>query len=123
MAENERTEMITAFAIGAVIGVGATLLFRPEPPTRRERLAREIRPLVKKARRAGSRSRKSLERGFRASRETGAELADASREILEDFRDRLDRIVESAARDARRAVNRRTKGARKALSRHNRWFR
>jgi gas vesicle protein len=121
MAGNERTEMITAFAIGAVIGVGATLLLSPEP-TPRQRLAREFRPLVKKARKAGRRSRQHIERGIRSSRDAGAELTDASREILEDFRDRLDHIVESAARDAKRAVHRRTKVARKAIARHNRWF-
>jgi len=121
MAENERTEMITAFAIGAVIGVGATLLLRPEP-TPKQRLARQFKPLVKRARKAGHRTRQHVEEGIRSSRAAGAELADASRDILEDFQDRLDRIVESAARDAKRAVNRRAKVARKVISRRNRWF-
>lgn len=116
MAENERTEMITAFAIGALIGVGATLLLRPEPSTR-DRLARELKPLVKKARQAGRRTRHGVARRIDASREAGADLADSSREMLEDFRDRLDRIVESAAKDARRAANRRVKVARKAIDR------
>lgn len=120
MAENERTEMITAFAIGAMIGVGATLLLRPDP-TPRERLRRELKPLVKKARQAGRRTRHGIERSFETSRDAGSDLADASREFLDDFRDRLDHIVESAARDAKRAATRRAKVARKAIDRRLRF--
>jgi gas vesicle protein len=50
---NERRDYLVAFLIGAVVGVGATVLLAP-PPAKKKRL---VRPLQRGARRLRRRSR------------------------------------------------------------------
>ena len=55
MARQDTSDFLTAFAVGTVLGIGATLLLRPEPRSPRERLMRELKPYRKKLRRSAAR--------------------------------------------------------------------
>jgi hypothetical protein len=56
----ERKEYVAAFVIGALVGVGATLLLAP--PKRKNRFVYQLEPKVKQLRKRGRRLRRSLRR-------------------------------------------------------------
>lgn len=99
MARQETNDFLTAFAVGAVLGIGATLLLRGgRPQTAKERLLRELKPYHRKKIGAGR-----VARGVRRGRAAAADLADdaidTGRELLAEFRDEVKRIVEEARDD------------------------
>src|SRR5690606_40546086 len=63
MRDQETSDLLTALAIGAVVGIGAALLLRGEAVSRREKPLREIRPLAKQARKKAHAARRDFERG------------------------------------------------------------
>lgn len=65
MADDNRREYWAAFAIGAIVGVGATLLLAPEKPTGAKRVLYEIEPALKRARKG---TRHKTRRGLRSAR-------------------------------------------------------
>jgi hypothetical protein len=58
---NERKDYVAAFVIGAVVGIGATMLLTPPPKKRR--LVYQMEPVVKRLRKRGRRLSKTLRRG------------------------------------------------------------
>ena len=112
MPRQDTTDFLTAFAVGTLLGVGATLLLRPAPRTARERLARELKPYGKKMRRSAGKARRALREGADATGEVAGEAIDAGKELLSEFRDEVQRILASARDELRelsedRAVDRR----------------
>ena len=100
MAEHDARDFLAAFAIGAALGVGAALLLRPEPPSRTQRLLRDLDPYRK-------RLRKSVRRASR--RLTGrtdlkGEVLSLGRDFLRDLRAEADAIVAQAREELARAV-------------------
>jgi gas vesicle protein len=95
MARQDTTDFLTAFAVGAVLGIGATLLLRGQPQTAKERLLRELKPHYRKKIGGGPAAR-----GVRRSRASPVNMADdaidTGRELLSEFRDEVKRIVEDA---------------------------
>ena len=95
MARQDTTDFLTAFAVGAVLGIGATLLLRSRPETAKERLLRELKPHYRKKIGGGPAAR-----GVRRSRAAAVNMADdaidTGRELLSEFRDEVKRIVEDA---------------------------
>jgi hypothetical protein len=67
MAENRR-DYWAAFAIGAIVGVGATLLLAPEDSG--DRIMYKIEPALKRARKGSRRLRKNAGRGMNRARKT-----------------------------------------------------
>ena len=49
----ERNDYFAAFAIGAIVGIGATLLLAPKKPTGARRLLHDMEPALNQARRQG----------------------------------------------------------------------
>ncbi|MEJ2677824.1 MAG: hypothetical protein P8174_01965 [Gemmatimonadota bacterium] len=45
--DRDNTDFLAALAIGAIAGLGLALLFRRDPPSRRERLMKELKPYRK----------------------------------------------------------------------------
>lgn len=117
MADRDTTEFLTAFAIGAVLGVGATLLLRPQPPTGRERVARELRDYRKRAGKGAKRARQGFERGLGAARERGGEVLSGGADVMESIRDEVADLVASAKDEIARAVEGQVKDMEKALAR------
>jgi gas vesicle protein len=116
MAKQETADFLTAFAIGTVLGVGATLLLRSGREADHERLLSELRPLRKGAVKQLRRARAGAATGAHAAEQLGTDLLETGRSVLSDFREEIADIV-SSARDeiiesARHGVKRARRGAR-----------
>ena len=112
MRGHDSTDFLSAFAIGAVLGVGAVLLLRPGAPNPRRTLAKRLKPHARRGKR-GRRSRIAAVRleggaeeyltggGRAAAQLRPAPLAmddaiAAGRELLAEFRAEVNRILEEA---------------------------
>jgi hypothetical protein len=67
MAEDRR-DYFAAFAIGAIVGIGATLLLGHNKPSRARRVLYELEPALKQARRKVNRGMKQTRRSLRKFR-------------------------------------------------------
>lgn len=103
LPRQDTVDFATAFAVGAVLGVGATLLLTPEP-TRTERMAKRLRTPTRQMRRSIQQAREALEEGGEAAGEFSTELIGAGRELLGEFRAEVARIVEDARADLQDAI-------------------
>jgi gas vesicle protein len=110
MARQDNNDFLTAFAIGAALGVGATLLLRPEKPNPRKQLQKRLKPHVRKS---AARSRKAGR--MTPSRPAAAEGMEddairAGRELLAEFRGEVQRILEEARGELREIAGERDSG-------------
>ena len=105
MARQDTTDFLTAFAVGAVIGAGATLLLRSQPPTAKERLMRELKPYRRKLGKSAGQLSRGLRRRGRAGGDLADDAIDAGRELLSEFRDEVKRIVADAVEEVNEAVD------------------
>ncbi len=96
MSDDKTTEYVTAFIVGAALGVGAALLLAPDPPTRRERVMKEIKPYRKKLQKKTKKLRKNASRQLAATGDWGEDLAAASRAVVEDLREEVADLVADA---------------------------
>ncbi len=112
MPRQDTTDFLTAFAIGTVLGIGATLLLRPEPRTARERVLRELKPYRKKVRKSRARVRQGVRDGAGASGEMTGEVITIGRELLGEFRAEVQRILEDARDELRDIAEDGARGAR-----------
>lgn len=113
MAERDTREFFVALGVGAALGVVAAWLLRREPPTRRERLMRELKPLGKKAKKTAKRARKGAETAMGR----GGEFVTDGRETLGDLRAEVSDIVRSARDEFAAAVKEQVRDAEKAIRR------
>ena len=120
MAKQETSDFLTAFAIGTVLGVGATLLLRSNKETQTERLLREIKPLRRRASKQMKRARSGISDGAEAAERFGGEILDTGRSVLSQFRDEVADIVTSARDEIVDAARDSIKGARKGARRASR---
>lgn len=108
MARQDNNDVLAAFAVGAVLGVGAALLLRPEKPNPRKQLQKRLKPHVRKLGKRGRRLRASARPALERARSAGASLQDdaiqAGRELLAEFRGEVQRILDEA-RDQLRALS------------------
>lgn len=95
MAE-DRNDFIAAFAIGALLGIGATLLLAP-PRSGAGRILHEIEPALKRARKGSRRVREE------------------TRKVAREFGKRGERALDAASDEVWRAARRKVKQARQAL--------
>lgn len=95
MPRQDTMDFVTAFAVGTVLGIGATLLLQPER-TRRQRLVRQLKPYKKQLRRSYSSARGAVREGTHATGELTSELIGAGRELLSEFRDEVSEILSEA---------------------------
>ena len=114
MDQDHSTEYATAFVIGALVGVGAALLFSPDPPTRRERLMDELKPYRKKLAKQSKKTRKKLGKQATAAADWGDDLVDASRVVMNDMRDEVAGLVNDAREEIADAVAAQLDSAQKA---------
>jgi hypothetical protein len=96
MARQSTTEFLAAFAVGTALGIGATLLLKPEPRTAKERLMRELKPYRRKMRRSVGQVARGVDRGRQATGDVADDAIDAGRELIAEFRDEVRRIVAEA---------------------------
>ena len=92
----DRRDYLAAFTIGAIVGIGATLLLAPQSSAGK-RIFYELEPAVKRVRKGSRRVRREAE--------------DVAREIGR----RGSRAFDTASSELRRAAGRRIRKARKSL--------
>jgi gas vesicle protein len=118
MARQDTTEFLAAFAVGTVLGIGATLLLRPAPPkTAKERLLRELKPYRRKMRRSAGQVARGLQRGRAATGVVADDAIDAGRELITEFRDEVRRILAEARDELTEAITERRSGERRSTER------
>ncbi|HEX7089754.1 MAG TPA: hypothetical protein VF192_06430 [Longimicrobiales bacterium] len=100
MAQHDARDFVAAFVVGAALGAAAALLLRPEPPTRAQRILRDLDPYRK---RIGKRVRR-MSRGLTNRRGLKADLLSLGRDLLQDLRAEADQIVADARAEISRAV-------------------
>lgn len=96
MNKDQSSEYLAAFLIGTLLGAGAALLLAPEPPTRREKLMKELKPYRKKLNKRTKGARKEMSRRASAAGDYGDELVATGREVLTDLRSELASLVADA---------------------------
>ena len=117
MARQNTAEFLAAFAVGTVLGIGATLLLKPEPQSAKERLMRELKPYRKKMRKSAGQMARGIRRGGAATAEVADDAIDAGRELLSEFRDEVRRIVAEARDELGEALEERRKAERRGSER------
>jgi gas vesicle protein len=112
MARQDNNDFLAAFAIGAVLGVGATLLLRPEKPNPRKQLQKRLKPHVRKLRKGAARGRKAVRVRTRPPETPGMEddAIRAGRELLAEFRGEVRRILDEARDELRGLADERDGG-------------
>ncbi len=109
MDERDPIELVVAFAVGAIVGVGATLLLRPEPALP-GRIVRQVR-----------RSGRKLGRGARRAEEVSGSLVGSGRELLEHFRGEVADVVKAAREQLAEDVYAQLRGARREARQRRAW--
>lgn len=101
MARQDSNDFLTAFGIGAVLGIGAAVLLRPEKPNPRKQLQKRLKPHVRKLGKNASRTRKAARVAARESGTSTDEVIHAGRELLAEFRAEVTRILDEAREELR----------------------
>ncbi|MBI4545909.1 MAG: hypothetical protein HY703_11985 [Gemmatimonadetes bacterium] len=117
MARRDTIDFVSAFAVGAILGVAAALLLRPEPPSRTQRILKQLGPYGKQVRSGARQARRGLEERASAAGDLGAELNTAARELLRGFRSEVADILSAARDDLARTLNQQVEEAQTSLRR------
>lgn len=120
MNDRDRTDLWTALAVGAVVGIGAALLLRSGEETQTERLIKGLRPVQKSAKRAVRSARTSIGRGARQVGERGEDLLHDAVEALSELRSDAAKIVAQAREELQDAARSSLKEARRSARRTRR---
>lgn len=115
MQKDETTEYLTTFIIGALIGVGAALIFAPKPPTRRERIMKELKPYRKKLGKQSDRAKKEMEKRASAAAAWGDEMVEATRELMGEIRSEVADMLADARSEISDSVTQQLETAQKSL--------
>ena len=117
MPRQDTVDFLTAFAVGTVLGIGATLLLQPER-TAKQRVVRQWRPRpgMVRGRPGGQRGAGAASRA--AADQITAAAITAGRELLGEFRAEVAEILREARAELTEMVAEEATGAKKA--RHGR---
>jgi gas vesicle protein len=119
MRDRDNTDLWTALAIGAVVGIGAALLARSRQDETNDLqgMLKRLKPTRKRAARMVKNARRAVSRGAHQAGEAGEDLVHASRDMLTDLRknareivhttrDELEKVARNSVLDARKAARR-----------------
>ena len=115
MSKDTSNEFVMAFAVGALLGVGAALLLAPDPPTRREKIMKELKPYRKKLRKSTASARKEMGKRASAAGDMGEELMAAGRKVARDLREEVADLVAEARSEIASTVEDQLEAAQTAL--------
>lgn len=120
MPRQDTVDFLTAFAVGAVLGIGATLLLQPDNSPK-DRVVKQLKPYRKQMRRSYKHFSRGLKEGSGATSELTSEVIGAGRELLAEFRSEVADILDQARSDLKEIVAEQVKdlgkGARRARHR------
>lgn len=103
MARQDTVDFLTAFAVGTVLGIGATLLLTPER-TPKQRLVKQLKPYRKQMKKSYARAREAVRDGSTATGDLTSEVVHAGKELLGEFRHEVADILEDARQELRELV-------------------
>jgi gas vesicle protein len=110
MPRQDTNDFLAAFGIGAVLGIGAALLLRPEKPNPRKQLQKRLRPHVRKLGKKASRTRRAARAVAREAGTSTDEVIHAGRELLAEFRGEVARILDEAREELRELAEEQARG-------------
>lgn len=103
MPRQDTVDFVAAFAVGTVLGIGATLLLQPER-TPQERVTRKLKPYKKQVRKNYRNLSRELRESGDATADLTTEVIGAGRELLGEFRTEVAEILEGARADLKDLV-------------------
>ena len=95
MPRQDTVDFLAAFAVGTVLGVGATLLLQPDR-TPKERVVRKLKPYKKQLKKTYRNVAKEVRHGTDATSDLTSEVIGAGRELLGEFRSEVADILDQA---------------------------
>jgi len=104
MRGRDDKEMWTAIVIGAVVGIGATLLMRARQDDDEMSIVKALKPVQKGASRVAHNAGRVLRRGAHQAGDAGEDFLSASRDVLGDLREGASDIVRDTRRELRKAA-------------------
>lgn len=119
MARQDTVDFLTAFAVGTVLGIGATLLLTPER-TPKQRIIRQLKPYRKQMRKSYGRARDAVRQGGHATGDLTTEVVTAGRELLGEFRHEVTGILDDARSELQQLVEDQVKGVTRGVKRTRR---
>ncbi len=114
MPRQDTVDFLTAFAVGTVLGIGATLLLQPQR-TPKERVVKQLKPYKKQMRKSYGHARDALRIGADATSDLSGEVAAAGRELLSEFQKDVAKILSDARGDLQEIVQEQVKDLSKGL--------
>jgi gas vesicle protein len=119
MPRQDTVDFLTAFAVGTVLGIGATLLLQPDR-TPKDRVLRQLKPYRKQMKRSYSQVREGMRVGRGATSELTGEVVGAGRELLDEFRAEVAEILDNAREELRGVAGTQRKDLSRGLKRARR---
>lgn len=104
-ASPDLLEFVGAFAVGALMGAGITLLLRPRRRRGTERLRHDLAPYRKKMRESAMSARRNFAAGADATSEAAEALGQAGRTLIQGLREELGDMIGSAREELSHAIN------------------
>lgn len=111
MPRQDTVDFLTAFAVGTVLGIGATLLLQPDRGAK-QRVIGRVRPYRKEMKRSYKQVKEGLRTGQAATGELTTEAITAGRELLGEFRAEVREILKEARTELREMVQQELREAR-----------
>lgn len=105
MPRQDTVDFLAAFAVGTVLGIGATLLIQPPAPTPRERVVKKLKPYGKQLRKSYRKVTEGVRNGGDATADLTTEVIGAGRELLGEFRAEVADILDQAREDLKDLVD------------------
>lgn len=119
MPRQDTVDFLTAFAVGTVLGIGATLLLQPNR-TPKDRVLRQLKPYRKQMKRSYAQVREGVRAGRGATSELTDEVVGAGRELLDEFRAEVTDILDNAREELRGVAGSQRKDLSRGLKRARR---
>jgi gas vesicle protein len=117
MSDRDNTDVWTALAIGAVVGIGTALIVRARQEDDTHEIIRKLRPVRRSAERTAKTVRRAVSKRADEAVDAGEELLSTGREILDELRHGAAEIVRDTRDELRKAAKESMKEARSAARR------
>jgi gas vesicle protein len=121
MPRQDSVDFLSAFAVGAVLGIGATLLLQPKR-TPQQRIAKQWKPYKKEMGKSYRHAAAAMKGGADATSEMTGELVDVGRELLAEFRTEAAKILAEARGELETTVQGRASDLAKGVRRTRKRF-
>lgn len=120
MPRQDTVDFLTAFAVGTVLGIGATLLLQPEKPSPRQRIVKQLKPYRRRLERSYGQVRGGVREGAGATSDLTGEVITAGRELISEFREEVAQILGDARNDLQELAQGQVRGVARQAKRTRR---